>query len=89
MMKAGGWTPFETKITNEEMTVFEKATTPLLGVGYKPIAVSTQVVAGTNYSFFCNATVANQTADTYAAMVEVYQQPDGSIHLTEIKKVDY
>lgn len=89
MTRAGGWTPFETKISSEEMTLFNDVTENIMGVRYVPLAVSTQVVAGTNYSFFCNATIANATSDTYAAMVEVYQQLDGTVHLTEIKRVEY
>ncbi len=88
-MRPGSWTPFETKITTDELTIFKNATNPILGVGYTPLAVSTQVVSGVNYSFFCNATVATPTENTYAALVEVYRQPDGSIHLTEIRKVEY
>lgn len=88
-MKTGAWTPFETTLTTDTMDLFQKATDQLVGVSYRPIAVSTQVVAGTNYSFFCNGTPTYPNATTYAAMLEVYQQPDGSIHLTEIKRVDY
>ena len=42
--RMGGWTTFETQITKEEQQVFETATKELVGVGYKPVAVATQVV---------------------------------------------
>ncbi len=88
-MNTGAWTQFETTLSSETKELFNKATDQLVGVTYKPIAVSKQVVSGTNYSFFCNATPAYPNANTYGSLVEIYQQPDGSIHLTEIRKLDY
>lgn len=42
-------------ITNEEVALFKQVTASLQGVEYKPKSVSTQIVAGTNYRFLCNA----------------------------------
>ncbi len=86
-MQTGAWTPFKTDLSEDQKKVFTTATKDLMGVGYQPIAVATQVVAGTNYSYFCNATLATPAQDTYTAMVNVYQQTDGSVHLTEIRRV--
>lgn len=52
----GGWSEYSCEIDNEAKNVFEKAVT-VLGVSYQPVAVAKQVVAGLNYSFFCNAKV--------------------------------
>ena len=46
----GGYTA-ERAVTDEDLTVFNEAMPPLDGVGYRPVLVSTQVVAGLNYRF--------------------------------------
>jgi len=86
-MKTGAWTTYDSNLTEERMNLFNKATKDLMGVNYQPIAVATQVVSGTNYSYFCNATITNQSQDTYTAMVDLHQQPDGTVHLTEIRRI--
>lgn len=87
MTKPGGWSPYETKISNEEMQIFKKATKDLTGVGYEPVAVATQVVSGMNYNYFCNATVADQSQTTYPAMLEVTQTSSGDIKLSNISPI--
>lgn len=83
----GAYTPFRTEISKEESDVFKKATGQLVGVNYQPLAVSTQIVSGVNYKFFCNATPVYPNAITKPVMITVYVQADGSVHLLEIKEV--
>lgn len=87
MNTAGGWSPFQTHITSEDMSAFNKAMDGLVGAKYEPIAVSTQVVNGMNYKFICNATIVVPGATPEGAMVEIYQPSTGPIHITEIKKL--
>ena len=84
----GAYTPFKTEISTDEMDVFKKATGQLLGVKYQPLAVSTQVVSGINYKFFCNSTPVYPDAITTPVMVKIYKQLDGTVHLLEIEKID-
>jgi hypothetical protein len=51
----GGYTQ-ERDLTAEDTALFAAATTELIGVNYEPLKVATQVVAGTNYKFYCKAT---------------------------------
>jgi hypothetical protein len=81
----GGWTVYTTNISNEAKQVFEKAMN-LVGVKYEPLAVATQVVAGTNYSFFCNSKGVYPGAINEGAMVEIYQPVNGVPHITSITK---
>jgi hypothetical protein len=83
----GAYTPFRTEISKEESDVLKKATGQLVGVNYQPLAVSTQIVSGVNYKFFCNATPVYPNAITKPVMITVYVQADGSVHLLEIKEV--
>jgi hypothetical protein len=82
----GAWTPFG-PVTPEEQVAFNTATEGLVGVGYVPEAVSTQVVAGMNYRFLCKATPAYPDAQPYPAMVSIYQPPNGQPHVTSITKL--
>ena len=55
----GGWTVNEktgTYVTAAQKKLFKKATAELTGVTYTPVIVmAKQVVAGTNYAYFCKA----------------------------------
>lgn len=42
-------------LTDEELAIFQQATSNLQGVEYKPMNVATQIVAGVNYRFLCKA----------------------------------
>ena len=83
----GGWTPFNTDITVKEKEIFKTAFKGFVGVDYKPLAVATQVVAGTNYRFFCNSKGVYPHAANETAMVQVYEPLDGSAHITSIHRV--
>lgn len=69
----GAYTPYSTSISQDEEKVFKAATKGLLGVDYIPLAVATQVVAGINYKFLCNAKGVYPNAPDEAAIIEIYQ----------------
>jgi hypothetical protein len=81
----GGWTPYSTTISKEAMDIFNK--TKPIGVNYTPLAVSTQVVSGTNYRFFCNAQVVYPNSPNDAVITQIYKPLNGDAHITSITKV--
>lgn len=83
-----GYTPFRILIEKDK-ALFKTILDKLVGVNYDPIAVSTQVVAGTNYKFFCNAKIVSPQSEYYTAMVIIFQDLKGEAHLSEIKKISY
>lgn len=78
----GGWTPYH-ELTAEDKKVFEQAIKNILGVKYTPKMVSTQVVAGVNYRFRCDATVPPSYA-IWEAIVEIYKPLNGDPYVTGI-----
>jgi len=84
----GGWTPYSTTISADAKKVFDSVIKGLVGVQYSPLAVATQVVAGTNYRFFCNAKGVYPNALNEAVIIQVYQPLKDAPHITSIKKVD-
>jgi len=85
----GGYTPFTSDISPEDKAVFVDAFEKFVGVKYEPVAVATQIVAGTNYAFFCNATPAYPGATPSPAMVTVFRSLEGHSNITHIEKVSY
>lgn len=86
---AGAWTEYRTQISEQEKEIFNAALKGLLGVEYTPVAVASQVVAGYNYSFFCNARVVHPHATNEAALVGIYLPPDGKPRVTGIQPLDH
>lgn len=82
----GSWSPFES-LTAETKEVFAHGIEGLLGVDYKPLAVAHQVVAGMNYSFFCNAQVVYPGAPSYPAIVDMYRNLEGHVAITHIQRI--
>ncbi|MPQ48037.1 hypothetical protein GCQ56_13605 [Marinifilum sp. N1E240] len=82
----GAYTPYSSKISNEELNVFINATKEILGVHYTPVAVASQVVSGVNYRFFCNAKDVYPNAINEAALIEIYKPLDGAARICEIKR---
>lgn len=72
----GGWTSFG-PLSPESRAVFDDTTRELDGVRYVPLEVSTQVVAGMNYRFRCEATVVTPDAATSMALIEIFQPLEG------------
>jgi hypothetical protein len=85
---SGGWTSFNCQITKEASQVFEAAFKSFVGISYSPVAFATQVVSGTNYSFFCNAKAGYPNAPNQAAIVDIYQPLDGPVHITGIRMIN-
>lgn len=79
----------ERALTTEEEEIFSEATAELVGVEYTPLAVSTQVVAGTNYRFRCSGETANESGDVKEYYVTVYVSLDSgdSPTITDISEI--
>lgn len=84
----GGWSPYRDGLTQEEKDLFKtNVTAKITGVDYTALAVASQVVAGTNYRFFCNAKGVYPGALNEAAIVTVYKPLSGEAHITEINRI--
>ena len=83
----GGWeTAEDGTITTELQELFDKAMEKLEGVDYTPVKLlETQVVAGTNYRFLCDATVVSPNAETKQAIVTIYEDLQGNVEILEIQ----
>ena len=86
----GGWTrPESTAISEEAKAVFEKGMEGFVGVDYHPVALlGTQVVAGRNYCFLCEATVVYPGAETGYALVYLYEDLKGNVEITDIVNLE-
>ncbi|WP_432452206.1 MULTISPECIES: hypothetical protein [unclassified Agarivorans] len=85
---AGGWSPFH-ELSDEDNQVFVHGMEGFVGVSYKPLVVATQVVAGCNYAFFCNAEVVYPGAQPYPAMVHMFSDLQGHVGITHIQRLDF
>ncbi len=83
---AGGYSEFR-KLTREEQLIFDQALEGLVGAGYTPLLVSTQVVAGLNYRFYCDAVGITNPPMYFNAYVYVFRSLEGEIKLTKIARV--
>lgn len=84
---AGVWTPYRDGLTPEEKDLFKKVTAGIIGVNYTALAVASQVVAGTNYHFFCNAKAVYPGALNEAAVIAVFKPLSGEAHITAINRI--
>lgn len=87
--RVGGWSvPKDTKITEEELKIFNKAIEGLTGVGYEPVAyLGSQVVAGTNHCFLCKSTVIYPGATNRYTLVYIYEKFDGTEEILKFEDV--
>jgi len=85
--KPGGWSRFE-MLTPSDRAVFKETMGNLTWVGYRPVAVRKQVVAGMNYEFFCNARVVYPGKEWYPVMVLIYKPLNGNAVIKKISKVE-
>ena len=89
----GGWTPSEDPAVTEELkALFDRGTEALTGASYIPVAyLGSQVVAGTNHAFLCQAVTAYpgalETAPAYA-MVYLYEDLSGHVSILSIADFD-
>ena len=86
----GAWTLSEnTALTDGARDAFDRALDGLVGVNYTPLALlGTQLVAGTNYCFLCEATVVYPGAQPYYALVYVYEDLQGGAEILNIVPLD-
>lgn len=82
----GGWRHREDmNLSKEDIQLFDKALEGLVGVNYSPIAVlATQVVAGTNYAYLCEATPAVLNPEPFYAVVVIYEDLSGNTEISDI-----
>ena len=82
----GGWEmPEDKTVTPELKEMFETAVEGLLGVTYEPLElVATQLVAGTNYMFYCNGTTVTNPPETKPYFVTIYQPLEGAPEILAI-----
>jgi hypothetical protein len=85
----GGWANWNFQPTSEAKDVFTAALKGYVGVGYQPLAFTTQVVAGINYCYLAQGTVVVPGAPQKAALVYIHQPlpGQGEPHVTGIKEI--
>lgn len=81
----GGWIAPETpEVTQEAGEALLAATKNTAKGSFNPVALlGTQVVAGTNYCMLCEITPLDENAETYFAVVTVYQGADKTTSVLE------
>ena len=90
---SGGWIPSaDPAVTEEFRELFEKGTGALTGASYIPAAyLGSQVVAGTNHAFLCQAVTAYpgslETEPAYAT-VYLYEDLSGNVSILSIADLD-
>lgn len=82
----GGWSLYG-PLDASARAVFEEAMHGFVGVRYAPLDVATQVVAGENYKYFCNATPVTQAPLNEGAIVQIFRPLQGKPHVTYIERV--
>ncbi len=81
----GAYSPYTCEISAQAKQAFSEAMKGILGVSYSPVAVSSQVVAGMNYNFFCNTVSATRYPNQGSAIVSIYAPLKGEAHITHIQ----
>lgn len=83
---AGRYTAFRA-LEAAEKKLFEDTPLPI-GVNHTPLAVATQVVAGTNYAFFCESTIVGPSAIPYNTLVIINKPISGEPVVMEIRQIE-
>lgn len=83
----GGWSNWDLKPTPEAEAVLERALDGLVGCDYELVAWTTQVVNGTNYCFYCKATVVAPKAQPEPVLVSAFLSLDDKVKLMGIVDV--
>lgn len=68
---AGGFTP-QRPLGEKDAELFRQATSQLSDVRYTPVSVATQVVAGINYRFICEAETVTEQPEHFRAEIVVF-----------------
>lgn len=87
---SGGWTPAaDPAVTKDLKALFEKGLDGLIGVHYTPVAyLGSQVVAGTNHAFLCQAAVVYPDAQMEYVIVYLYEDLQGNVSILNIAGFD-
>ena len=87
---AGGWNDVESPVVTDDVkAVFDKGIEGQTGVNYTPIAyISNQVVAGTNYCIFSEATQSVPDVEASYVFVFLYENLEGEVEVTDILDFD-
>ena len=87
----GGWQAAEDPAVTEDLqAVFDKGLEGLVGVGYPPVAyLGSQVVAGTNHAFLCQARTVVPDAVPRWTVVYLYEDLKGNVTLMNVADFDF
>ena len=90
---AGGWSvnaKTGTYVTNAQKKLFKQATAKLTGVSYTPVFVmAKQVVAGTNFAYFCKAEIQSAKKTASWKVVIVHKPVTGKASVLKINNFYY
>ena len=81
--KVGEWSIYR-HLTPEDRALFDKVMKSIVGVGYDPLSVSTQIVNGTNYKFRVIGTIIIPDMPQFNAIVKIHQPIEGEPVLRSI-----
>ena len=89
-MMMGGWqAAADPAVTEELQAVFDKGLDGLVGVNYVPVAyLGSQVVAGTNHAFLCQATTVVPDAVPRFVIIYLYEDLSGNVSIMNIADFD-
>jgi hypothetical protein len=82
----GGWSPFATE-TADRQKLFDEALKGFVGTGFKPFAVTSQVVAGAFSIFAANAKHVHPDSHEYPALIRVFKPLNGPARIRGIKAI--
>lgn len=82
----GGYTQYRC-VTDADRAVLNEALEKLDGVGFRPLLVQTQVVAGTNYHFVALATPVVPNPKPYLVYINVFKPLTGPAKQGAIEKM--
>ena len=87
---SGGWTPAaDPTVTEDLRALFDQAMAGLMGMDYVPVAyLGSQIVAGMNHAFLCQATVVYPGAQPRWTVVYLYQDLAGQATVLNIADFD-
>ena len=87
----GGWAAAsDPAVTEEVRALLEKGLEGLVGMSYVPVAyLGSQVVAGYNHAVLCQGTVIYPGAQPRWVIVYLYEDPEGSVSLTDIADLQW
>lgn len=86
-LKVGGFTKFRV-VNDDDLKVFHEALEGFTGSSFEPLIVSTQVVAGTNYKFICNAQMVTNPPIDYTAEIMIFKPLEGKAVMTQLTELN-